>query len=111
MSVTCDGPAFSSSTPVSSKNKTDRQNITEILLKVALDTINQSNHYFNTHTACLEHRTYLDMYFSGVDVTCHLTSYCGLYISQLVRFIRNKVLIFYYHNIVIAENVYKDYTI
>ena len=37
---------FSSGTPVSSTNKTDRQNITEILLKVALSTIkpNQANH-------------------------------------------------------------------
>ena len=33
---------FSSGTPVSSTNKTDRQNITEILLKVALNTINQT---------------------------------------------------------------------
>jgi hypothetical protein len=30
-------------TPVSSTNKTDRHNITEILLKVALSTINQTN--------------------------------------------------------------------
>ena len=33
------GRWFSPSTPVSSTNKTDRQNITEILLKVALNTI------------------------------------------------------------------------
>jgi YbbR domain-containing protein len=31
---------FSQGTPVSSTNKTDRDDITEILLKVALDTIN-----------------------------------------------------------------------
>jgi hypothetical protein len=31
---------FSPGTPVSSTNKTDRHNITEILLKVALNTIN-----------------------------------------------------------------------
>jgi len=30
-------------TPVSSTNKTDRHDITEILLKVALNTINQTN--------------------------------------------------------------------
>jgi len=58
---------FSPGTPVSSTNKTDRHKITEILLKVVLDTINQSNNYFNTHTACLEHRTYLEMFFSGLD--------------------------------------------
>jgi hypothetical protein len=30
--------------PVSSTNKTDRHDITEILLKVALNTINQTNY-------------------------------------------------------------------
>jgi hypothetical protein len=34
---------FSPGTPVSSTNKTDHRNITEILLKVALNTINQTN--------------------------------------------------------------------
>jgi hypothetical protein len=34
---------FSLGIPVSSTNKTDRHNITEILLKVALNTINQIN--------------------------------------------------------------------
>ena len=38
MSVTC-GSWFSRYTPVSCTNKTDRHNITEILLKVALNTI------------------------------------------------------------------------
>ena len=33
---------FSSSTPVSTTNKTDRHHITEILLKVTLNTINQT---------------------------------------------------------------------
>jgi hypothetical protein len=33
---------FSPGTPVSSTNKTDRPDITEILLKVALNTINQT---------------------------------------------------------------------
>ena len=33
---------FSTSTPVSSTNKTDRHGITEILLKVVLNTINQT---------------------------------------------------------------------
>jgi hypothetical protein len=34
---------FSPDPPVSSTNKTDRRNITEILLKVALNTIKQTN--------------------------------------------------------------------
>ena len=36
------GMWFSPDTPVFSKNKTDRHDITEILLKVALNTINQT---------------------------------------------------------------------
>jgi hypothetical protein len=37
------GQWFSPGTPVSSTNKTDPHNITEILLKVALNPINQQN--------------------------------------------------------------------
>ena len=39
---------FSPGSPVSSTNKTDFHNITEILLKVALSTINQQNHQNDT---------------------------------------------------------------
>ena len=39
------GRWFSLGPPVSSTNKTDRHDITEILLKVALNTINQTNNY------------------------------------------------------------------
>jgi hypothetical protein len=38
------GQWFSSGTLVTSTNKTDHHNLTEILLKMALNTINQSNH-------------------------------------------------------------------
>jgi hypothetical protein len=37
------GRWFSPGTPVSSTNKTDRHDITEILLKVVLNTIKQTN--------------------------------------------------------------------
>jgi hypothetical protein len=37
------GQWFSPGTPVSSSNKTDHHNITEILLKVALNTIKQTD--------------------------------------------------------------------
>jgi hypothetical protein len=37
------GQWFSPGTPISSTNKTDRHDITEILLKVALNTIKQTN--------------------------------------------------------------------
>ena len=40
--MTCDGLWFSPSTPVSPTNKTDRHDITEVFLKVALNTINQT---------------------------------------------------------------------
>ena len=40
-SVTCD-MSFSPGTPVTSTNKTDLHDITEILLKVELNTINQT---------------------------------------------------------------------
>jgi len=40
--VTCDGRWFSPSTPVSPTNKTDMHDITEVFLKVALNTINQT---------------------------------------------------------------------
>jgi hypothetical protein len=42
------GRWFSAGTPASSTNKTDRHDITEILLKVMLRTINQTNHQSTT---------------------------------------------------------------
>jgi len=43
---------FSQGTPVSSNNKTDRHDITEILLKVALNTINQPIILLSTACRC-----------------------------------------------------------
>jgi len=40
------GRLFSPGTPVSSTNKTDHHDITEILLKVAFNTINQTNQLY-----------------------------------------------------------------
>ena len=45
------GQWFSQGTPVSSTNKTDCQDITEILLKVALNTINQTIFLHNLYIA------------------------------------------------------------
>jgi hypothetical protein len=42
LSVTCDRSMFIPGTPISSTNKTDSHDITEILLKVALNIINQT---------------------------------------------------------------------
>jgi hypothetical protein len=39
---------FSPGTPVSSTNKTERHNIIEILLKVALNTIKPTKHKYTT---------------------------------------------------------------
>ena len=60
------GRWFSLGTPVSSTNKTDRHNITEILLKVALNTINQTKtFYFNTSPWYLtSDRAHGNIYFS-----------------------------------------------
>ena len=49
MSVTCDRSVIFSSTLVSSTNKTDHHDITEILLKVALTTMNQTKPYVDLH--------------------------------------------------------------
>jgi hypothetical protein len=48
--VTCDRSVVFSDIPVSSTNKTDRNDITEILLKVALNIINQKHWNTNTPT-------------------------------------------------------------
>ena len=40
---------FSPDTPISYTNKTDRHDMTEILLKMALSTINQSSHLLGMH--------------------------------------------------------------
>ena len=53
LSVT--GRGFSPCTPVSSANKTDRHDITEILLKVALNTLNHKNNITASRTTPLFH--------------------------------------------------------
>jgi hypothetical protein len=45
LSVTCGRSVVFSGSPVSFTNKTDRHDITEILLKVALNTIKQTHNY------------------------------------------------------------------
>ena len=48
------GRWLSPGTPASSTTKTGRHDIAEILLKVALNTINQSNHILNEHFKILD---------------------------------------------------------
>jgi hypothetical protein len=56
---------FSPGPLVSSTNKTDRHNITEILLKVALNTIKQANKQTNKPSEA--HRRYLFVAVIGTD--------------------------------------------
>ena len=48
------GRWFSPGPPVSFTNKTDRHDITEILLKKPLNTIKQTNKYINDLTKCIK---------------------------------------------------------
>ena len=52
------GQWFSPGSPVSSTNKTDRHDITEILLKVALNTIKQTNSHssYSNHSCHVYHQ-------------------------------------------------------
>ena len=59
------GRRFSPGPPVSSTNKTDRHDITEILLKVALNTIKQTNQ-ITEHKKRLR-QTSLEMHFPTCD--------------------------------------------
>jgi hypothetical protein len=53
------GRWFSPGPPISSNNKTDRHNITEILLKVALNTIKQTNK--QTRNTIVRQKNYTDI--------------------------------------------------
>jgi hypothetical protein len=62
------GRLFSPCPPVSSTNKSDRHDIAEIVLKVALNTINQTN---NTHeyNKTMILKNYLNDYYLIVERT------------------------------------------
>jgi hypothetical protein len=68
---------FSPGTPVSFTNEIDRHNITDILLKVVLSTINQTNPYYTpTQSEILSY--YLDIWLTyfllrSTVIICHLT--------------------------------------
>jgi len=76
------GRWFSSGTPVSSTNKTDRHDITEILLKVALSTIkpNQTNHRSHCWKILLAFSFYL-YYVAFIYIQTTILSIC-LYLSN-----------------------------
>ena len=56
---------FPPCTPISSTNKTDCHDITEILLKVVLNTINQLNHLF-IFLFPLPHKKFMNTVDNGV---------------------------------------------
>jgi hypothetical protein len=68
------GRRFSLGTPVSSTNKTDRRDITEILLKVALNTIKQTNIQTNFHA---DYKQFDKHHYISYKENGHLT-YCGV---------------------------------
>ena len=79
---------FSPGPPVSSTNKTDIHDITEILLKVALNTIKQTNKYTN-FLICIQIVTYLSNLSPRLsDESCSQT----LYISSTSSFLLYPVL-------------------
>jgi hypothetical protein len=75
------GQWFSPGTPVSSTNKTDCHDITEILLKVALNTINQTNQLlckmFKTFKKKGEQQTFCAIFF--------LPNYLFIYFPKITR--------------------------
>jgi hypothetical protein len=60
------GRWFSPGTPVSSTNKTDRHDITEILLKVALNTIKQTNY----QNVFIDIKTRISSYWINLITDC-----------------------------------------
>ena len=71
------GRWFSPGPPVSSTNKTDRHDITEILLKVALNTIKQTNNYWTD--TCIRHMScFICSIFEVID-DCSCFWYCWNY--------------------------------
>ena len=66
---------FSPGPPVSSTNKADRHDITDILLKVALNTIkqiNKQNHIVKPGKNIVGNRGHKKIYAKGKKIHCHL---------------------------------------
>jgi hypothetical protein len=80
------GQWFSPCTPVSFSNKTDRHDITEILLKVALNTINQTKPINSVKMS-----SQINMYLFGILKLLFLLILIN---NSLCRRLRNSTLIF-----------------
>ena len=72
------GRWFSPGTPVSSTNKTDRHDITEILLKVALNTIKHKTSIFNQQI----------MFLDSTSIHWWLGLLCLMPLSTIFQFYR-----------------------
>jgi hypothetical protein len=73
-------------TPVSSTNKTDRHNIAELLLKVALNTINQTA-TVNQLVMNLAKRLLLFLVFTlqfNASILMKNSLFCGIYFNEVV---------------------------
>jgi hypothetical protein len=67
---------FSAGIPVSSTNKTDCHDITEILLKVALNTIKQTNKIFLTIPFFLKPQKDLNQTWQKCSLDGHIQDFC-----------------------------------
>ena len=63
------GWSFSPGAPLFSTNKTDRHDITEILLKVALNTIKPNQLLLFDNYGCLPTKKTVIVYFNGIKHT------------------------------------------
>ena len=97
---------FSTGIPVSSTNKTDRHDITEILLKVSLNTINHVQTKFT-------HKLYITNYYISlefkksklfVNELCPLKRQNVLVSTLTSKFIHRQILINFIHKIYITSN-------
>ena len=67
------GRWHSTGTPVSFSNKIDRHDITEILLKVALSTINETNHETSSSSSTLPPPPRTSTWLSSLYITYSLS--------------------------------------
>ena len=79
---------FSPGTPVSSANKTDRHDIIEILLKVALNTINKNPTSFH-NTYIITRKRVVSVLFSSITTHWFFTmeKYVNIYYRHLVKYL------------------------
>jgi predicted transcriptional regulator len=103
LSVTCDRSVVFPDTPVSSTNKTDCHDIAEILLKVVLNNINQTNIEYEDLPALIEDLTVANCSFNcdvehvrfkassnpQSKLISHHLQYCDSYIITLQERIKN----------------------